>query len=312
MFEEASRVNQASEIGGLEYGPAGFTNIAIMGTAGTSVALAPFKDEKWAIWACSPGCFPICAQHRSDVWFEPHRWQPTAPGQFGAPGTKPWFSPEFHAFLKKHKGPVFMSAIDPTIPMSVRIPFEMLRDKYGPYFFSSTISYMIAMAIEVLAPRSQFEKVSIGMFGVDMAATEEWAYQRPACQHFLGLAMSLGINVVLPPESDLMRPTTMYGIGELNPRHIRILARKKESEALLAQATQQHNESAQRIHQLRGQIAEQDYLLNVWADDVEPNLLQAVSFSQEYQKPVGALTKAAQEAKQTTGAEVVPLAEKTA
>ena len=62
-------------------GPAGYNKIAIIGTAGSSMTLAPFKDESWAIWACSPGAYPHCAQNRSDVWFEPHRWQPTPPGQ---------------------------------------------------------------------------------------------------------------------------------------------------------------------------------------------------------------------------------------
>ena len=47
----------------------------------------------------------------------------------------------------------------------------------------------------------------------------------------VGIAKQLGIQVILPPESDLMRPTTMYGIGEHNVRHIRIAERLKECEA---------------------------------------------------------------------------------
>ena len=185
----------------LRLGPDGYTGIALLGTAGSSMELAPFKDPRWAIWACSPGAYSVCAKNRSDVWFEPHRWMPTPPGQFGAPGTKPWFRPEFHTFLKEHKGPVFMSQAEPTIPNSVRIPFEELRVKYGPYFWTSTLSYMLALAIEALEPRARAgEKVFIGLWGVDMAASEEWAYQRPGCQHFIGLAMSLGIEIVLPLE----------------------------------------------------------------------------------------------------------------
>ena len=95
----------------VQLGPDGYSNIALLGTAGASMALAPFDDKSWAIWACSPGAYSICAQKRSDVWFEPHRWQPSEPGKYGAPGTKPWFSPEFHQFLKEHKGPVFMSKV---------------------------------------------------------------------------------------------------------------------------------------------------------------------------------------------------------
>ncbi len=275
----------------IKLGPDGFTGIAILGTASSTMALAPFKDKNWAIWGCSPGTYPICAQNRSDVFFEVHRWLPTAPGQFGAPGTKPWFSPEFHEFLKTHKGPVFMSEPDPTIKTSIRIPFEELRRKHGPYFWQSTMSYMLAMAIDELAPRvAAGEKVSIGLWGVDMSATEEWAYQRPACQHFIGMALSMGINIVLPEESDLMRPPTMYGIGELNPRHIRFSARLAEVNANINTLTQQQAQLQNKLASFHGAKAELEYIMSCWTDDLEPNIQQAVSFSGEFKKPLGQLT----------------------
>ena len=292
------------EEGKLQLGPPGFKNIAILGTAGSSMGLAPFKDPAWAIWACSPGAYSICAQNRSDVWFEVHRWQPTPPGKFGAPGTKPWFSPEFHTFLSQHKGPVFMAAVDQTIPQSTRIPFEMLREKYGPYVWQSTMSYMLALAIEELAPRAAAgEQVSIGLWGVDMSAAEEWAYQRPACQHFLGLAMSLGINVALPEESDLMRPPTMYGIGELNPRHIRLTAMLAEAKAHKAQCDAQIANGQHVAAVTSGRISMLEYLLASWTDDVEVDLRQAISFAGQFKQPVGSLTAA----DGATGAEVLTL-----
>jgi hypothetical protein len=257
------------------------------------MALAPFKDPAWAIWACSPGAYPICAQNRSDVWFEVHRWQPTPPGKFGSPGTKPWFSPEFHTFLSQHKGPVYMAAVDPTIPQSVRIPFEMLREKHGPYLWQSTMSYMLALAIEELAPRAAAgEQVSIGLWGVDMCASEEWAYQRPACQHFIGLAKSLGINIVLPEESDLMRPPTMYGVGELSPRHIRVTAMLAEARAVKAQADQQVANGQHVAAITQGRIAVLEYMLATWMDDVDVDPSQAISFSGLYAKPVGSMLAA--------------------
>lgn len=290
----------------LKLGPDGFNKIALLGTAASSMELAPFKDPSWAIWACSPGTYPVCAKNRSDVFFETHRWLPTAPGQLGAPGTKPWFSPEFHKFLSEHNGPVFMSKVDPTIPTSVRLPFESLRDKYGPYFFTSSIAYMLAMAIEELAPRAAAgEKVAIGLWGIDMAATEEYAYQRPGCQHFLGLAIAMGISVVLPEESDLMRPTTMYGIGELNPRHIRLAARLAECTANRNALAGQMAQITQHINKLDGQISELNYLLTVWADDVDTDLRNAVSFSGQFPRQDGGKLASVD----STGAEVKPITE---
>lgn len=286
----------------LKLGPEGFKNIAILGTASSSMELAPFKDPAWAIWACSPGTYPICAKNRSDVFFETHRWMPTPPGKFGAPGTKPWFSPEFHTFLQQHKGPVFMSKAEPLIPNSVRLPFEALIEKYGPYPWTSSVSYMVALAIEVLAPRAAAgEQVSIGLFGIDMSATEEYAYQRPAVQHFVGMAMALGINVALPPESDLMRPTTMYGIGELNPRHIRMAARLAEVEAAMAQHSQTRDAATQHLLSLAGAKAEIQYWMQTWSDDIQPDPKHAVMLSGSFLKEKGSLLQ------RSTGAEVVDL-----
>lgn len=312
MTQDASIVQNM--LAGLKLGPDGYNRIAILGTAPSSMALAPFKDKSWSIWACSPGAFPICAANRSDVWFEPHRWQPTEPGLPFAPGTKPWFSADFHTFLGAHAGPVFMSEVQTSIQNSVRIPFEPLIAKYGPYFWTSTIAYMIAMAIEALAPRAQAgEEVVIGLWGVDMSATEEWAYQRPGCQHFIGLAMSLGINVLLPQESDLMRPPTMYGIGELNPRHVVLSARKAAAEAQKAQLTAQHDQIIKQSMVVSGVLQEIDYQLGAWTDDVTPDIRQAVSFAHQFKRPVGELAKAAKDAMATapdsTGADVVALPE---
>jgi len=276
----------------MKLGPEGFNKIAILGTAPSSMELAPFQDHSWAIWACSPGAYSICAKNRSDVWFEPHRWLPTPPGKYGAPGTKPWFSPEFATFLKDHKGPVFMSEVQPDIPSSVRIPFEALIEKYGPYFWTSTIAYMLAIAIDTLQERAQRgEQVAIGLWGVDMSANEEWSYQRPACQHFIGLAKSLGIQIVLPAETDLMRPPTMYGIGEHNPRHIRLLARRADVEAQINELTANHDEIIKRTMMLKGALAEIDYVLGAWIDDINPDLGHAVNFSSQYVRDLGALDK---------------------
>lgn len=265
---------------GLRLGPDGYSKIALLGTQPASVELAPFDDPSWAIWACSPGCYPICAKKRSDVWFEPHRWLPSQPGKSGEAGTRPWFSPEFHQFLREHKGPVFMTLKQPDIPSSVEIPYRDLVATYGPYFWTSTLAYMIAMAIEALKPRRERdEKVAIGLFGIDMSASEEYAYQRPGCQHFVGVAKAMGIDIVLPLESDLMRPTTMYGIGEHSHRHIKLRERLVARQAAKAQAVQQARAFEVTAMQCDAAIGELQYMLEMWSDDVEHDITQAVSFA---------------------------------
>ena len=63
MIQSAAAVQERTPVGALKLGPDGFNKIAILGTAPSSMALAPFKDPAWSIWACSPGAFPICADN---------------------------------------------------------------------------------------------------------------------------------------------------------------------------------------------------------------------------------------------------------
>lgn len=113
--------------------------------------LAPFGDPTWQIWGCSPGVYGVAT--RVDAWFELHRYEP---GQ-------PWFSPEYCQWLSKRECPVFMAEPRPEIPRSEVLPVDALVAKYGPYFFTSSLAWMFATALEAGATK-------IALYGVDMAA----------------------------------------------------------------------------------------------------------------------------------------------
>lgn len=275
-------MTEQEEVKVCKLGPDGFDKIAIIGSAPSSTLLAPFDDPSWGIWCTSPSTFAqVAARKRADVWFELHRWLPYEPGQSGAPGTRPWFSPEFRQFMRDFQGPVYMTEKHADIPNCVQFPYQAMLDKHGPYHFCSSISWMLAWAIE------QNPK-AIGIFGVDMAAGSEWAYQRPSCQHFMGLAAAAGIQIVLPPESDLMRHSTLYGIGEHNPRHIRITERIKELESQ-KRAAEQMALNAQIEHaKVAAALDAYNYFLEVWSDDIHPDIRDALSFSGCFVKSIPA------------------------
>lgn len=140
--------------------------IALIGSAPSSVRLAPYANKDWQIWGCSPGVYGVAP--RVDAWFELHRYEP---GQ-------PWFSPEYCQFMAKFAGPVFMAEVRPEIPNSQTLPIQEMIAKYGPYFFTSSLSYMFALAINLIeAEREEQTKKgephshsAIGLWGVDMAA----------------------------------------------------------------------------------------------------------------------------------------------
>lgn len=251
--------------------------IAILGSAPSSLELAPFQDIKalsitngpmvhptppfadvsWEIWGCSPGLFG--QQKRIDRWFEVHRWEPG----------KAWFSPEYCQWLAAFKGPVYVGGNIPEIPNAVLYPVRRVEEEFSPYFLSSSISLMLALAIlEIEAawasgmPRTEG---TIGLWGVDMASGEEWNEQRPGCQAFVLEALRRGIEVYLPPESDLMRPLPIYGISEWDHRYIKGVVRMRELKAKLQREVQMATAAQANARYLEGAIDDHNWQIKTWA-----------------------------------------------
>ena len=90
-----------------------------------------------------------------------------------------------------------------TVPLYMQ---EMYFDNVTEYpfdemaitYFNSSIAYMIALAIHEGAE-------TIGVYGVDMKASDEYAYQKPNVEYLIGLAQGLGIEIILPEESPLLK-----------------------------------------------------------------------------------------------------------
>ena len=249
--------------------------IALLGTAPASMRKAPYGDPSWLCWGCSPGLYPVAP--RVDAWFEVHRWEPPV---IGKPDQQvPWFSPEYCMWMAQLKCPVWMQEKIPEIPNSQQLPHEQLVKKYGHFFFTSSLAWMSAMAIEaILVNRKLIEagdsraiktdRDAIGYWGVDMAADEEqYTGQKSGCQFFATLAASLGIEIVVPPESDLMIPRPLYGISEGTHRHIKLTARYNELQSRRAQAANALQMAQMSLHSLDGALDDMKYHLNTWVHE---------------------------------------------
>ena len=243
--------------------------LCLLGSAPSSLRLAPFANEKWAMCGCSPGVYGVAP--RAEAWVELHRYEP---GQ-------PWFSPEYCQFLHNFRGPVWVAEERPEIPNSVVLPLADLIVKYSPYFFTSSLAYMMAMAIECGFKR-------IGLFGVDMAAASEYKDQRLGCQYFAIIARAHGIEVGVPPESDLFRPSPLYGVSEVSHARIKMLARRRELEGRVNNALAAQAQAKDEALYLRGALedlewAEMDWMGNVDSPSsrfLEPPIVAAM---QQYQ-----------------------------
>lgn len=235
--------------------------IALIGSAPSSARLAPYGDPSWQIWGCSPGLYPVA--QRIDAWFELHRWEPPVIGK--PDQQRPWFSPEYVAWMGQQKL-VWMVNPVKEIPNSKELPVGELVQKYGSYFFTSSLAWMFAMALNAIRESGDTDN-TIGMWGVDMAASEEYGYQRAGCQFFIQLALNMGIEVIIPPESDLLRPAPLYGICETYPVHIKMLERKRELEGRLAAVRATRANAEREEHFLMGAIDDTTYMMNTWLEE---------------------------------------------
>ena len=268
--------------------------IALLGSAGSSVGKAPFQNAKsrewvegkvlssakpdgtmegdWEIWACSPGCWAVAP--RITRFFEVHRFEP---GQ-------EWFSPEYCHFLRTFNGPVYTGAAIPEIPNHVVYPIDAMEAKFSAYFFTSSLALMLALAIDTIeqvrrarngamvsvAPelRQYLTETDnddiIGLWGVDMSATEEYGYQRPGCQFFILEAMRRGIGVYLPKESDLMRPMPVYGISEWDHNYTKLTARARELNGVCQRLSNEIAAAQTRLNQEQGALGTLGAFVNTW------------------------------------------------
>lgn len=161
--------------------------VAIVGKAGTWTA-APFKDESWEIWGMAWIGMP-----RASRFFDLHSEDHMAENRDRAT-VEEWIGT---ATARSPAAPVYC---DPTRMHVYKNAVEYpLRDVMGflPIaYLENSVAYMIALAI--------YERVDrIGLYGVHMMASGEYAFERPSITYLVGLAQGRGIDVDIPPGSPL-------------------------------------------------------------------------------------------------------------
>lgn len=161
--------------------------IAIVGKAGTS-AFAPFRDESWEIWG-----MPWIVMPRASRLFDLHSQECWADGPQKA-GADEWVAKNADLFPDV---PVYC---DPTrmhaYKTAVEYPLKEVMDFLPVPFLENSVAYMIALAI--------FEHADqIGLYGIHMMGSGEYAFERPSITYLVGLAQGRGIEVDIPPGSPL-------------------------------------------------------------------------------------------------------------
>lgn len=153
--------------------------VAIVGLSPSTHSQAPFNDSDWEIWG-----LPWDEGHwiHYDRLFEMH---------------------DIRLLENEHRPADYMERLqDLDVPLymqeeyfegATRYPYERV-----PQYINSSIAYMMALAIA-----EGHEK--IGIYGVDMKGDDEFGYQRPNIEYLIGLAEGMGIEVIIPEESPLLK-----------------------------------------------------------------------------------------------------------
>lgn len=220
--------------------------IAIVGKAPSSLGLAPYHDASWQVWTLSD--LILCKQApRYDVQFELHD------AELVKQRVPYW---EWLCRAAKVK-PLCVKEVLPELEGAFPYPLAEIVEQFGGYF-TNTVSYLIALAIAT-------EPDEIGVWGVDMAQSDEYRAQRPSCEYFLGLAVGKGIKITVPAQCDLLKTAGLYGF---DPRVSDLCAKLKARSQELAQriAECQHASEA-KAHEaafLAGAKDNNDLYMSQW------------------------------------------------
>lgn len=218
--------------------------IAILGSAPSSRLMAPYDDPSWEIWACSPSNMDL---PRIDTFFELHGMDRLE--------ADPQYADYLPWLMKCPK--VYLQKKDPRYSGSIEYPVNEMLAKYGKRFFTSSIAWMFSEAIE-----KKPEK--IGLYGVDMSTTVEYGFQRAGVQYFVGKAEEAGIEVIAPPESDILEPPPLYGYVESSRMWRKLEARRLELLGRVNAVHSQRQELALEEPYLRGALDNTRYVLQTF------------------------------------------------
>lgn len=161
--------------------------IAIVGANPATRLAAPLFDTEWSVWTCSPK--NMHAIPRWDAWFEVHDEERLQARDEFPEAYLAWVRvlPAVYVRAKSY----FPNALD--YPEA-----EMLR-RFGPFFFTSSIAYMLALAIAK-------QPEEIGIWGVQPSVYKEYEYQIPGIQYFVQKAWDQGTKVTVPEGCTLLTP----------------------------------------------------------------------------------------------------------
>lgn len=261
-----------------------FRKIAIIGKAPSSVALAPYADESWEIWILNT----LGSNKEVPRWdrqFELHDLKLTQTPAHG----------NYYQWLTEQEKPIYTRDDPPAeFKNGVRFPLGAMLEHFrqqglaGYNYLTNSVSMELALALyehDTLEP-----KVSdVGMWGVDMAQhgfaagghngpfTSEYARQRPSVEFWCGVIAGRGIRLHIPPQSDILKCSCIYGYQH-DAHWEKIMARRKELQGRIAGAQQREQQAHDEALYLAGALEDMNYQEQwLWGGTADGKATQAAA-----------------------------------
>ena len=187
--------------------------IAICGTSETTRHLAPYDDDSWEVWTLGANYkhAPRITKH-----FEMHDMDT---------GWKRW-SPEYRAWLENCPVPCYVQAENAHSPNGIVYPIKEIQAYFDTDYFTCSIAFQLALALYEGADE-------IGCYGIDLAQSAEYSWQRPSVEYWIGIARGMGVRVDIPATSDILKTGQMYAYetsGGCKTSHLQLAVEARQSE----------------------------------------------------------------------------------
>jgi hypothetical protein len=210
--------------------------LAICGSHPSTRALAPFDDPDFDIWVLNEAPLAEWVK-RWDACIQIHKREVYS-------AEKNWVNPKYWAWLQEaHGKPIYLQDIDPRVPDSVRYPLdEILATVPGGQFhdIESGPSYALVLALYL-----GYEEIHV--WGVELTSNTEYSYQLPDWKFWVGVALGMGVRLVLH-SGEIHFKARLYGYeGEIQIERQYYQGRMTELETAWHNADNALKRSKERI-----------------------------------------------------------------
>ncbi len=181
--------------------------IAIVG-AGIAESELLSKSADYKLWSVN-NLFRQFPNVLFDKWFELHQFQYNkgnflrrGRGSFGR-------NPDINSYLRDLNDlniPVMMYKPLKRIKKGQQFPFKELMRRFQSSYFGCSFAWMVAYAIDLGASE-------IAFFGVALNGNEYY-YQRPSTEYYIGIAKGMGIKITIDSSSKLLQESYIYAYKE--------------------------------------------------------------------------------------------------